>query len=88
MRFYKVQSNRLKIKELIKSFDLNLEHGEVLIAPRPEPGKSTVYYFALVCVSQGSRNEMDILRIKNKKELLESEFCSEKESIKFCWKVP
>ena len=87
MNYYKVQSNRQKIKSLIDGFKDNIVKGEALISPRPEAGKSTLYYYAIVCVSQGSPNEEAVLSIKNKKELTKLDFQAEKNTIKFFWEV-
>jgi hypothetical protein len=88
MKYYKVQSNRKKITSLIVSFRRNLSNGEKLISPRPEAGKTTLYYYAIVCVNDGGFNEASVLAIKNKKELNCTDFESEKSAIKFFWCVP
>lgn len=87
MKYFRVQSNRVSITNLIAEFRLSVETDESLISPRPAHGKTAMYYFVLVCVKEDGGNIKIFKKFKNCKEITFEKFEEEKASIALFWSV-
>lgn len=85
MIYLRVQTNRVKLKEVLASFQHGAIDGERLIAPRPLPKTYFKYYVGYACVIDGSVNEKILTAIKNHKKIEKSVFESEVKSIDYFW---
>ncbi len=85
MLFFKVQSNRVKIKQLLDIFNTQNVKGEKIIAPRPKAKTVVEHYCAFVAVTEGSQCCNIIQKIKNCATLSENDFASEIKNISHSW---
>jgi hypothetical protein len=85
MHFFKVQSNRAKIKQLLNLFEDQFVKGEHIVAPRPKAGSIVQNYFAFVSVKESSPCFDAIQKIKNCVSLSENDFKHEVENIVHSW---
>ena len=88
MIYLKLQTNRAKIKEIIREFSVDISPGEFFIAPRPLPKENFKFYIGFGRVDEGSKNHKMLMSIKNHSLLNESEYDEQVEKIVYSWKVP
>lgn len=88
MVYIKIQTNRVKIKEVIREFSVGISAGEVFIAPRPLPRENFKFYIGYGCVCDGSKNHQLLMKVKNHSILEEKEYLKQVEEIAYSWKVP
>jgi hypothetical protein len=81
-----IQTNRVKIKELLSSFSKQAVELEVFIAPRPLPKKTMKFYTAFSKVEEGTKNHQSLIKLKSHKIISESEFDEEISKIEYFWK--
>ena len=81
-----IQTNRVKIKELLVTFSNQAVEFEVFIAPRPQPKKTMKFYTAFSKVEEGSKNHQSLIKLKNHKIISESEFAEEVSKIEYFWR--
>ena len=87
MQYFKIQTNRASIKNLLTVFESEIQVGEFLISPRPPLSENLRIYFALMCVHTDSPNRVYIEKFKNIKEITKVTFEEEKAKIKFYWSL-
>lgn len=85
MKYFRIQTSRVSIGKLISAFQLNIENDEYLVSPRPLPGITINFYFALACVKPEGININIVKKFKNCKEITIQDYENEKASIKHCW---
>lgn len=87
MVFLKIQTNRMKIKEIIVQFSKCALEGEKLIVPRPLPGENFQFYKGYCVVDGSSENNKLLSKLKNYKEITEDEYHSEVGKLEYFWRA-
>lgn len=85
MIYLRVETNRVKLKEVLASFQHGAIEGERLIAPRPLPKTDFKGYVGFACVIDGSENQKILIAIKNHKQIEKSVFEAEVKAIDYFW---
>jgi hypothetical protein len=85
MKYFKIQTNRVSIKNALHEFQSNIEPGEYFISPRPLPGEIQRIYYALACVKENGKNISLVRKFKNCKELLKKDYDIAKSSLIHYW---
>lgn len=83
--FIRIQTNRVKLVQVISDFKKNAIETELLIAPRPLPKERFKYYIGFANVISDSKNHKLLESIKNHKYINNDEFNKEIDSIKYYW---
>lgn len=85
MIFIFIQTNRVKLKEILFQFERCYESGEFMVAPRPLPSTSFKYYFAYGLIAQASKAHSLFSSLSKNRELLEVEFMELVSSTEYFW---
>ena len=87
MLHFRLQTNRVKLVEVISTFGKQSINSEILIAPRPLPKTIFKFYVAFVTVEENGHNHSLVTSIKNHKEISKSDFEKEIGDIEHYWQA-
>lgn len=85
--FGKVQTNRALLNKYREFFSKNKQGDESFISPRPRPGTFQERYFALLKLTENSKNSAYFTKLKKYQSLTEDQYKSELEPIEFFWEA-
>jgi hypothetical protein len=84
----RIQTNRVKIKEIISLFSRDAIEGEIFIAPRPLPRANFKFYIGFAKINHESKNYKLLSKIKNHSVISEEEYLGKVKEIEFFWQAP
>lgn len=85
MKYFKIQTNRVKLKSIVADFGRARLTDECFFAPRPLPKQMFKFYIAFGCVCRGSKADQIVFSVKNSQEISELDFLSIVSESKYYW---
>lgn len=85
MKFFKIQTNRVKLKKIIGEFTIAHTQGEFFVSPRPLPKQTFKYYVAFACVIDNSKADLSLQSVKNHSPLSGHEFIANLKNTEYYW---